>query len=114
MIEGCSFGAMIINGRKYNKDLIIYPDGKIEDGWWRSRGHRLNAADIQRLIESGPEVIVAGTGVFGRMKPADGLAAHLEEMGIAFVALPNKKAMARFNSEQRAGRKVGGCFHLTC
>ncbi len=114
MIEGCSFGSIVINGRRYTRDLIIYPDGRIEDGWWRRRGHRLTADDIRALTDSRPEVIVAGTGVFGRMKPDPGLAGRLEELGIAFVALANKKAMARFNAEHRAGRRVGACFHLTC
>jgi len=29
-IDSCSFGSIVINGKTYTDDLIIYPDGKIE------------------------------------------------------------------------------------
>ncbi len=114
MIDDCGFGSIVIQGRKFGSDLIIHPDGRVQEGWRRARGHRLAVADIEPLIESGPEIIVAGTGVFGRMRPEKELVALLQQRGIEFVAAANKKAMARFNAAKQAGRKVGGCFHLTC
>ncbi len=114
MIESCGFGSIVIGGRKFRSDLIIYPDGRIEDNWRRLSGHRLIADDIRALVEARPEVIVAGTGVYGRMKPDSHLLEMLEKLGIGFYAMANKKAMAHFNAELEAGRKVGGCFHLTC
>jgi hypothetical protein len=112
-IETSSFGLMVINGKEYRSDLIVYPDGRVEDSWWRGSGHRLTADDITGLIESAPEVIIVGTGVNGMLKPAPGLAELLSEKEIELIPLPNQKAEECFN-ELSSEKKVGACFHLTC
>ena len=113
MIESFSFGVMVIDGRRITSDLIIYPNGRIQDGWWRSRGHTLIRKDIQVLVDSKPEVIIVGMGVNGQMKPEPGLDKWIPKMGIEFMAGPNEKAVAWYN--QKIGKtEVGACFHLTC
>jgi hypothetical protein len=64
-----AFGSIVIDGRKYASDLIIYPDGRVVTYWRRKRGHRLSSDDINGLIASQPEVIIVGTGVYGLVKP---------------------------------------------
>ncbi len=113
MIETCSFGIIVVEGKKYTSDLIIYPDGRVEDGWRRKRGHNLLSNDIKKLIESYPEVIIAGTGVNGLMKPDDKLEELLHKKGIKFIPEPNLKAMKIYN-ELSPKKRVGACFHLTC
>ena len=113
MIEACSFGSMVIDGKKFTSDLIIYPGGRVVDSWWRERGHRLSYKDIEVLVESGPEVIVAGTGINGLMQPDKGLVKLLSKMGIEFLAAPNQKAMELYNEKVRKN-KVGAGFHLFC
>jgi len=113
MIGGYSFGHIEVAGKRYSSDIIIYPDGRVKDSWWRKAGHTLCLDDIAELVSSAPEVIVAGTGAFGLMRPEDGLAEDLARRGIALEAAPSKKACSRFN-ELRAGARVGACFHLTC
>ena len=112
-IETSSFGLMVIDGKIYKSDLIIYPDGRVEDSWWRRSGPRLSADDIAGLVESAPEVIIVGTGASGMLKPAPGLADVLLEEGIELVPLPNQNAVERFN-ELSSEKRVGACFHLTC
>jgi len=73
IIETTSFGLIVIDGKKYTTDLIIYPDGRVKDSWWRKSGHRLSIDDIGELVASAPEVIVIGTGVNGLMEPVGGL-----------------------------------------
>ena len=104
---------MVINGETYKSDLIIYPDGHVEDSWWRRSGHRLSADDIEGLVESAPEVIIVGTGANGMLKPALNLADRLLEEGIELIPLPNRRAVGRFN-ELSSQKRVGACFHLTC
>ncbi len=113
MIDTCSFGIIVVEGKKYTSDLIIYPDGRVEDCWRRKRGHNLSSEDIKKLIESCPEVIVAGTGVNGLMRPDDKLEKLLHKKGIKFIPEPNRKAMEIYN-ELSSGKRVGACFHLTC
>jgi len=113
MIDATSFGSITISGRTFKSDLVLFPDGRVADSWQRSSGHRLHMEDIETLVAAGPEVIVAGCGVFGRMKPQPGLAAALAEKGIEFHAASNAKA-AKIYNEQAAKHKTGACFHLTC
>jgi hypothetical protein len=105
---------MTIDGRTFHSDLIIYPDGRVEDNWWRQRGHVLAVDDIASLADTVPAVIVAGTGTNGRMRPDPGLQPFLADRGIALIAEANARAVQIYNQKLTAGIRVGGCFHLTC
>ena len=113
MIEKSDFGSIQIDGQTYNTDIIIYPDGRIADNWWRRHGHRLSFEDIESLVSADPEVIVIGTGVYGRMLPEAGLEKTLTERGIELVLGATAEAVSHFNRLQ-SSRKVGAGFHLTC
>ena len=112
-IDKCSFGVMVIDGTAYTSDLIIYPDGRVVDHWRRKSGHRLSPSDIDTLIKSNPEVIVAGMGASGLMKPEPELKTLLQKNNITLIAEPNEKAIKSFNS-LLGSKAVSGCFHLTC
>ena len=113
MINSCSFGFMVIDGRNYNSDLIIYPDGRIVDSWHRKKGHRLSTDDIRELIETDPDVIIAGTGTSGLVVPEKELKKLLSEKGIQFIHAPNQEAIELYN-DFSLKKRVGACFHLTC
>ena len=113
MIESYSFGSIVVDGRKFTSDLIIYPDGRIEASWWRKSGHRLSSDDIGELIRSEPDVIIAGTGASGLMKPEKELKNLLEQRSIEFISVSSKKAVEIYN-ELSTKNNVGACFHLTC
>ena len=113
MIETSSFGSIVIDGKKYTSDLIIFPDGHVRDSWRRKSGHRLSIDDITRLIETDPDVIIAGTGVNGLMIPDIALEEFLSQKGIMFIQAPNQRAIELYN-ESVLKKSVGACFHLTC
>ena len=113
LIDSFGFGSLVIDGKAYKSDLIIFPDGRIETPWWRQSGHRLTVDDIDALIESNPDAIVAGTGVNGLMKPDEILEKELLQKGIQFVAEKNQKAIEHYNRLSQI-KRVGACFHLTC
>ena len=113
IIDTFAFGSIVIDGRKYTSDLIIYPDGRVVTYWRRKRGHRLSSDDINGLIASQPEVIIAGTGVYGLVKSEKDLQKMLQKRGIEFFPARNKKAMELFN-ELSSKKRIGACFHLTC
>ncbi len=113
MIDNLGFGWSVIDGKNYTSDLVIYPDGSIVDSWRRISGHRLSSEDIAQLIENRPDVIIAGTGVNGLVRPEKELEALLSKKEIAFMADQNKKAMELYN-QLNPKKKVGACFHLTC
>ncbi len=113
IIKTYNFGKMTIGEQNFSADLIIYPDGRIQDSWWRRKGHRLIKEDIEELIASEPEVIVAGMGASGFMRPDDDLAGQLADLGIKLICQPTSTAKDTYNKLQEK-QKVGGCFHLTC
>jgi len=113
MIDSFSFGTMTIDGRRFTSDLIIFPDGRVRDSWWRNRGHVLSVGDIADLLGMAPKILIAGTGVNGLMKPEKGLDGYLVERGIELMIGPNDKAVQWFNERHAAGG-VGACFHLSC
>jgi hypothetical protein len=113
MIDDYSFGSITINGKNYSRDIIIYPDGRIQDSWWRKSGHSLCRDDIKELIESEPDIIIAGTGSPGLMKPDSRLEEYLSNNNIEFKALPTKGAALLYNRLSKE-KSAGACFHLTC
>ena len=113
MIDSFSFGRMSIDGRSFTSDLMIFPDGRVEDGWWRKQGHRLKKSDLERLVAASPEIIIAGCGVHGMMRPDPELAGWLKDEGIDFFAASNAEAVKKFNAS-RTHRPSAACFHLTC
>lgn len=114
MIGNCAFGSMAVGDRVYTSDLLIFPDGRVVDQWWRASGHRLTLPDIAGLVEAGPEIIVAGMGVYGRMKADADLKAALAQRGIELITARNKSAAKAFNAAIQKQQRVAGCFHLTC
>ncbi len=113
MIEKSDFGSIQVDGKRYTTDIIIYPNGRVADNWWRKHGHRLSLADIEDLIAAEPELIVIGSGVYGRMLPETGLEEALRARGIMLVMDATGNAITRFNDLQPT-RRIGGGFHLTC
>ena len=112
-IERVAFGQLVIDGTTYQSDLLVFPDGRVVDGWRRLIGHVLDDADIDALAAQSPAVIVVGTGIYGRLRPAPGLAARLAAAGIELSAAPNAEAAAIFN-RQAGMRRLAAAFHLTC
>jgi hypothetical protein len=45
MITSYDFGHIIIDGKRYTSDLIVFPD-RVKVGWWRKEGHRLQLEDL--------------------------------------------------------------------
>ena len=113
MIENYSFGQMLINGKKYNSDLIIFKD-YICDSWWRKEGHNLCIDDIKEIINKKPDVLIIGTGNFGLMKVPKELIENIKLSGIKQVIV--KKTGDACNEYNKLCKKkiIVAAFHLTC
>jgi hypothetical protein len=107
-----SFGKIVIDGRAYTSDVIIYP-GRVDDKWWRREGHQLQAEDLAAVVEAGPEAVVVGTGSLGLMKVPAQTKTFLESKGIEVRIARTGQAVRLFNELQEKKRTVA-CLHLTC
>ena len=113
-IDEYSFGRMTVGGEEFTSDLIVYPDGRIQDNWWREQGHHLLPGDITTVFEATPEKLVIGTGASGLMRVSESVVKLCEKRGIGIEACRTTEAVARFNEAAIAGTSVAACFHLTC
>jgi hypothetical protein len=111
-IEEYSFGTMTVDGTTYTRDLIIFPDG-IRPSWQREKSHHLKRGDLKEILDSKPEVLVLGTGAYGKMEVGEKARHELKDHDIELVAAPTGRAVKYFNRLQSVKRTVGA-FHLTC
>lgn len=112
-IEKYNFGEIIIERKKYIRDLIIFPE-RIKENWWRKEGHSLCMEDLKEIIDYKPEVLIVGTGYAGVMKVSQKLIEELEKMGIKVIVKTTKEAVRLFNEYMRENKKVVCALHLTC
>lgn len=112
MIESYNFGRIVINGKRYTSDIIIFPD-RVKDGWWRKEGHRLRIEDIQDILKEKPDILVVGTGYAGLMKILPETREHLKSEGIQLIAENTRKACKTYNRLSKSDRIIAA-LHLTC
>ena len=115
MIESYDFGSIVISGKKYTSDVIVFPERVIDD-WWRKEGHRIYVDDLKEILncESKPEMLVVGTGYYGLVKISPEVETTLKSQKIELVAQLTKEACQTFNKFLKSNSRVVGAFHLTC
>lgn len=111
-IDNYRFGEILIDGIKYQKDLIIFPD-RVMTNWRREQGHTLNINDLREVISAHPKVIIIGTGMFGRMRIPQKTRGGLEAAGIEVIGEKTQMACHIFNEKQNDGDIILA-LHLTC
>jgi hypothetical protein len=115
MIDGYTFGQVVVDGKKYTSDLIITAEGILAN-WWRKSGHELCVEDIRDSLSPGIETLIVGTGAYGMVKILPETKQFLKDKGIELIAQPTKEACETFNRICSAGErdKVVVALHLTC
>ena len=112
MIEHYSFGRIVVDGKEYISDVIIYPD-HVDGNWWRKEGHRLQVVDIEKAIEEKPEILIVGTGASGLMEVPKEVESCLISKGIKLVVDKTKNACDAYNRLSPSGKTIAA-LHLTC
>jgi hypothetical protein len=113
MIDSYGFGRIVIDGKKYTSDVIIFPNRVMSD-WWRKEGHRLHINDLDEVLKEKVEVLVVGTGYFGLMKIPAETKEFMESKGLELVIQPTREAYKTYNSLVTSGKKIAAALHLTC
>ncbi len=113
MIEHYDFGEIVVNGKRYLRDLIITPN-RIIANWWRKEGHKLSLEDLEDVLHEEADAIVIGTGYYGLMEVDDEVKEYFERKGIKVIVKPSCEAVIEYNNLVFKGMKVIGAFHLTC
>ncbi len=106
-----SFGKIVVEGKEFYRDIIIYPD-RIKADWWRKAGHKLQLSDIGEVLAAKPRTLIVGTGHEGCMEVDREVVEHCKSAGIRLLVCITEDAVKRY--EHMAGPGVIGLFHLTC
>ncbi|MBI4758390.1 MAG: hypothetical protein HY783_05250 [Chloroflexi bacterium] len=112
VIQSYEFGRLVVGGKLYTADVIIYPD-RVQDHWWRQEGHRLSWEDLSDALAADPQVVVVGTGSTGMMEVPESVIQRLRARGIKVIVAPTGQACAEYNRLVPAGRVIAA-LHLTC
>lgn len=112
MIDSYSFGEIIIDEEKYSNDVKIFPE-EVKGDWWRKEGHSLHPEDIEDVVEESPEILIVGTGAYGRISIPEETREFVESKGIKLVAKETEKACETYN-ELKNEQKTVAALHLTC
>ncbi len=112
IIDSYQFGRVVVSGKKYTSDVIIFPD-RVRDNWWRKTGHQLCLKDIAEVITENPEVLVVGTGASGLVRGLPEVERGVKTQGIKLIVEATDKACHTYNHICHSQRVVAA-LHLTC
>jgi len=111
-IDSYSFGSLVIDGKTYTSDVIIYP-GRVDPSWWRKEGHRLQISDLADVLNAKPQILILGTGYSGMMVVPKETENYIRSQGVDVHVATTARAVELFNTMQ--GKKtVIAALHLTC
>jgi len=111
-IDAYQFGRIGINGKTYDSDVVIFPD-RVQDEWHRQKGHELSLEDVSRILADNPEVLVVGTGAFGRVMVLPEVSQEAAARNIQLIVQPTAEACEIYN-QLSPGQRVAAALHLTC
>ena len=111
MIDSYSFGSIVINGKTYTSDVIVFPD-KVQDLWWRKKGHLLQIDDLYSILSYQPHILIIGTGAYGLMKIPEETREFISNKGIKLYSDKTAKACTFYNTMKK--KKLVAAFHITC
>jgi hypothetical protein len=112
-INSFNQGVMVVNKKKYKRDLIVFPD-KIIPVWIRKKPHDVKKKDIQEILDFKPDFLVIGNGKAGAMKVSNSTKELCKKLNIKLIIKKTPKALTSFNKIIKKGEKAVGAFHLTC
>jgi uncharacterized protein len=101
-------GYVAVNHRKYEENLIVLPDSVTPD-WSTATIATLAAADMDKLLALGAEIVLLGTGSRLRF-PAGALLRPFPPAGIGLEVMDLQAACRTYNILAAEGRKVAAAL----
>ena len=115
LIDFYDFGRIKIDGKFYEKDVIIFLD-RVFSPWIKKTGHYIDVEEllsIPDLLKDNPELVIIGTGYDGVTKVDSSAENFLKSTGIEVIIQKTIEAWKTYN-EMSKNKKVVALFHLTC
>lgn len=110
-----SFGKMTVDGKDYDGDLVLLPNGEVK-GWPIDLGtHMLQPDDLAPLLNEQIRTVIIGTGNAGAVELGDEMQKLLDDLrkkGVRIFVDNTVEAVKQFNATPKEG--LLACFHLNC
>ncbi len=116
-INSFSFGLIVVDGKKYRKDLVFLPDGAVRQragGFWMFGDHNIKKEEIEELARAGAELVIVGIGTNSKAKVSEEIQNYARELNLKLFVLPTREAVEKLNELAHQGKKVGAIIHITC
>jgi hypothetical protein len=116
-IDKTKFGSITVNGEKYDYDIIIRLDKKVEKRKKKlskevfGTSHTISLAEAEYVYEEGSESIVIGSGQSGMVNLSDEASGFFKQKQCQVKLFPTPEAVEQWNKTK--GRTIG-LFHITC
>jgi hypothetical protein len=112
VIDSYEFGEIIVDGKTYTSDVVVFPD-RVKSEWWRKEGHKLSVEDVKDIVAVRPDILIVGTGYSGFLQVPSRTKSFLEAESIEVLVYNTKKACRKYN-ELFQTKRVVAALHLTC
>jgi hypothetical protein len=116
-IDGTVFGAITIDGKTYEHDVVVCLSGEVVKRKKKlskklyGTSHVLSEDEARFIFEKGCDQVVIGTGQMGNVQLSLEAEAYFERKGCEVLLKPTPEAIQTFN---RSRAKRIGLFHVTC
>ena len=109
-VESYSFGEIIVDGKKFTQDIVIFKD-RIKN-WKRKVSHEVCLDDLKEVIKENPKILIIGLGAYGMMKVNEDVRRFLKEHGIEMIEKSSEEACKLYNEME--DKNVVLAIHLIC
>ena len=116
-IDSFSFGSIVVDGKKYRRDLIFLPAGTVKQrkgGFWMFGDHNIKREEIEELFQAGAQVALVGIGTSSKASVSDEAKKYVEEANLDVSILSSTDAVGKWNQMLDQGKKVAALIHITC
>ncbi|ASJ07901.1 hypothetical protein A3L11_01145 [Thermococcus siculi] len=116
-LEYPAFGRIVVDGKTYDHDVVIYPSGRIEKRKkWLSKdkhgtSHKLDPEELREYLQEEFDVLIVGTGFYGYLSLLPESRELVREKEV--IELPTGEAARTFN-ELWGKKRILAIFHVTC
>ena len=116
-IDKFSFGSIVIDGKKYSRDVLIFANGMVKKrkgGFLMFGSHGIKKEEIEELAEDSPEAVIIGTGTSGKASLAPEVEDWAKEKNLSLMVQPSHEAVTKLNELIEQKKKVAALLHITC
>ena len=106
-----SFGKIVVNGRTYENDIVIFPDSTVQN-WQASINHSIRLVDTKALLTGPVKKLIIGIGFNNGCSVTDDIAEQAASKNIELHILDTREAVKLFNASSKDG--LSACFHVNC